>query len=284
MVRGRTRHTHDGGLALTGIGTSHGCISVINGIVNGTGAVLGIALETVAEYTEGGDSQNVIIEGCQTDDSLARICVREAMLQMRLQPCGYTLRIRSEIPPSRGLKSSSSVCNAVIKAVFDEHKYNIPVLDTIRIGVRCAVEAGVTVTGSFDDACGCEMGGFIMTSNYENRILERKSVLPLPVILCIPDHIKRKVPRSAYEARADDIKVAIGLCKCNICAAMTMNGRIIAQVTGESGDLVELAMANGALGAGVSGTGPAVAIVCDEYNVERIAKLMPCETIITEVR
>ena len=284
MVRRGTRHAHDGGLALTSVGVSHGCISVINGIVNGTGAVIGIALETVAEYTEGGDSQNVIIEGCQTDDALARICVREAMRQVGLEPVGYTLCIRSEIPPSRGLKSSSSVCNAVIKAVFAEHKYKLPVVDMIRIGVRCAIEAGVTVTGSFDDACGCELGGFVKTYNYEDRILARKEMKAKPVVLCIPDHIKRKVPREAYETRAADMEEAIALCDRDVYAAMTMNGRIIAEVTGESGDLVELAMENGAVAAGVSGTGPAVAIICKDGDAERIAELMPCETMITEVR
>jgi len=269
---------------LTSTGVSHGCISVINGIVNGTGAVIGIALETTATYEEGGNSPVVVIEGCDTDDTLARLCVRDALAYAGVQVTGYTLNISSEIPPSRGLKSSSSVCNAVFKAVFAEHGIEMDAVDMIRMGVKCAIEAGVTVTGSFDDACGCELGGFIKTYNYENRILEQRPADDYDVVVCVPDHIKRRVPRSEYEARAADMAVAIGLCDTDIYAAMTLNGRIISQVTGESGDLIETAMANGAVAAGVSGTGPAVAVVCRKGDAERIASLMPCDTIITEMR
>lgn len=38
-------------------------------------------------------------------------------------------------------------------------------IDLIHLGVKCAREAQVTVTGSFDDACGSGFGGFVMTDN-----------------------------------------------------------------------------------------------------------------------
>jgi len=269
---------------LSGTGTSYGCISVINGIVNGTGAVIGIALRTVASYSEGGTAKDVIIEGEATDDRLARICVARTLERIGAPDTGYQLRISSEIPPSRGLKSSSSVCNAVIKAVLCEHGEDMNTLDLIKLGVECAKEAGVTVTGSFDDACGCEIGGFVMTYNYENRILEQRSVRKDAVVLCIPDHVKNKVPKAEYEKRAAEIEQAIRMCQEDIYSAMTLNGRVIAEVTGESGDLIELAINNGALAAGVSGTGPAVGIICRHEDAQRIADAMPCETIITEVR
>ncbi len=269
---------------MTGTGVSHGCISVINGIVNGTGAVIGIALETVATYTEGGDSRKVIIEGEKTGDRLAKLCVKRTLEHLGAADCNYTLTIRSQIPPSRGLKSSSSVCNAVIKAVLDKHGADMNTLDMIKLGVECAKEAGVTVTGSFDDACGCEIGGFVMTYNYENRILEQRPVRKDAVVLCIPGHVKRKVPKEEYQARSRIIEQAIALCETDIYSAMTLNGRAIAEVTRESGDLIDIAIQNGAIAAGVSGTGPAVGIICSKEDAVRIAQAMPCETIITEVR
>ena len=269
---------------MSGTGTSYGCISVINGIVNGTGAVIGIALRTVASYSEGGTAKDVIIEGESTDDTLARICVKRTLERIGAPDTGYRLRISSEIPPSRGLKSSSSVCNAVIKAVLCEHGEDMNTLDTIRLGVECAKEAHVTVTGSFDDACGCEIGGFVKTYNYDNVILEQRPVRKDAVVLCIPDHVKTKVPKTEYEKRSKDIEQAIRLCDSDIYSAMTLNGRVIAEVTGESGDLIDMAIENGALAAGVSGTGPAVAVICRHEDAQRIADAMPCDTMITEVR
>ncbi len=269
---------------MTGKGVSHGCISVINGIVNGTGAVVGIALETVAEFTAGGSERRIIIEGEKTGDSLAKICVKRTQEYIGVAPSCYELKIRSQIPPSRGLKSSSSVCNAVIKAVLEEYEVSMNTLDMIKLGVNCAKEAGVTVTGSFDDACGCEIGGFIKTYNYENIILEQRPMEKNAVVICVPDHIKKKVPKEEYEARAQMIEQAIALCDNDIYSAMTLNGRAIAEVTGESGDLIDIAISNGALAAGVSGTGPAVGIICRPEDAVRIAQAMPCETILTEVR
>jgi shikimate kinase len=92
------------------------------------------------------------------------------------------------------------VCNAVIKAVLDSHSFDMDIMDIIRLGVECAKEAKVTVTGSFDDACGCELGGLIFTENYSTTLIRRKRAEDYDVILCIPEYTKERVPRERYEA------------------------------------------------------------------------------------
>ena len=195
---------------MTGTGTSNGCISVINGIINGTGAVIGTAMKTTAEYSE--DTSDTVIE-CGSDDTLARICVRRTLEHIGAPEVPYRLKIGSEIPPSCGLKSSSSCSNAVIKAVLDHHGKSMEPLDVVRLGVECSLEAGVTITGSFDDSCGCELGGFIMTDNYARRIISRIPVRRRPVIICVPDRIKTRIPRERYAERAADIEEAVSLCR-----------------------------------------------------------------------
>lgn len=265
---------------MTGIGESKGCVSVINGIICGTGAVIGIALKTVATYEEG--VPETVIE-CGTDDRLARICVKRTLEHIGAPEVPYSLKVESEIPPSRGLKSSSSASNAIIKAVLAEHGRTADPMEVVRLGVECSLEAGVTVTGSFDDSCGCELGGFIMTDNYERRIVSRIPVRPRPVIICVPEQEKVRVPRERYAERASDIKEAIDLCKVDaIFSAMNLNGRIVAEITGIPTEIMDIAMANGAVAAGVSGTGPAIAVVCNPGDQERIASKLPCRTIITE--
>ena len=269
---------------MTGTGTSHGCVSVINGIVCGMGAVIGIALETVATFVPGGSEKRITIEGERTGDNLARICVSHALKHIGVTEDGYRLTIRSEIPPSRGLKSSSSVCNAVIKAVLDEYGVSMDALDMIKLGVECAKEAKVTVTGSFDDACGCEIGGFIITDNRTNTIIQQDPAPDYDVVLCIPDHIKGKVPKERYQEREPDMRAVIRIAAIRPEEAMTMNGRIIAEVVGQSNDLMELALSKGAVGAGISGTGPAMAVLAPKGEGKRIASELGCTTIVTETR
>lgn len=270
---------------MSGIGESHGCISVLNGIVSGTGAVIGINLVTEAAFEEKGPEQFVRTIGAETDDTLARICVARTLERIGRNPrIGYRLTIKSEIPPSRGLKSSSSVCNAVIKAVLDAYDVGMDTMDMIRLGVECAKEAGVTVTGSFDDACGCEFGGYVVTDNYGNRILRKEPFGKYDVILCSPEYTKKKVPKEAYNAVAPEMEKIKMIAETDILGALTLNGKLIAGVTGESTEIIDKALELGASAAGISGTGPAVAVVCETGKGREIADKLPCFTIVTETR
>ncbi len=271
---------------MSGKGTSYGCISVINGIVNGKAAVIGINLKTEAVFSEGGSGQIIEIKGSEsTDDNLARICVRHTLERIGIDTeTPYHLTIQSEIPPSRGLKSSSSVCNAVVKAVADAYHYNMPVLDAVLLGVECAREAKVTITGSFDDACGCEFGGLIFTDNTKDEIVRKEPVGKYDVILCVPENIKVRVPHEAYKAVSDRMCQIQKIAETDPLKALTLNGRLIAEVTKTSTEAMDLALDAGALAAGVSGTGPAVAIVTEFGKGAEIAGKLPFKTILTETR
>ncbi len=270
---------------MSGIGESHGCISVLNGIVDGTGAVIGIDLLTEAAYDERGTEQFVRVIGEETDDSLAKICVRRSLERIGRNPnVDYQLTIKSQIPPSRGLKSSSSVCNAIVKAIMDAYHVDMDIMEIIRLGVECAKEAKVTVTGSFDDACGCELGGFLVTRNYENKIVKKESFGKYDVVICSPEYTKRKVPKEAYQAVAPQMREIQKVAETNVLRALTMNGKLIAEVTGEGTELIDELLDRGALAAGISGTGPAVAAVCEPGRGREIAKGLNCPTIVTETR
>ena len=270
---------------MSGIGESHGCISVLNGIVDGTGAVIGIGLLTEAAYDERGTEPFVRVIGEETDDNLARICVRRALERIGRNPhVDYQLTIKSQIPPSRGLKSSSSVCNAIVKAVMDAYHVDMDIMEIIKLGVECAKEAKDTVTGSFDDACGCELGGYIVTRNYENRIVKKEPFGKYDVVLCSPEYTKTQVPKEAYQAVAPEMREIQKVAETDVLKALTMNGRLIARVTGEGTELIDRALELGALAAGISGTGPAVAVVCEPGQGSEIAKGLNCPTIVTVTR
>lgn len=249
------------------IGKSHGAISIVNAIPCGIGCTMGITLQTRAQFKTGVDDTNVqILNGEGIDDTLIRLCVqrtREAISADTDEP--FELTVRSQIPPSRGLKSSSSVCNAVISSVLNWYRVKMDEMNMLRIGVNCAKEAGVTITGAFDDVCGCHFGGVVFTDNVNNTLLERHDVPDYDVLLWIPENTipKNKVSVDAYKARGSEFEDVLALAHEDPLSALTMNGRLVAEIIGANTDIVDLALSEGALAAGVSGTGPAISIVCE---------------------
>ena len=104
------------------IGRSHGAITVINAMPCGIGATIGVDLRTEATFVESGDGRTVTISNDASEDTtMARICIRRAYEMAGVEePSDWTLRTESEIPVSRGLKSSSTACNAILRAVMSE--------------------------------------------------------------------------------------------------------------------------------------------------------------------
>lgn len=276
---------------MTGTGRSHGSITVVNAMPCGIGATIGVALETVARFTVTGGERTVnIMNDASENTQMARICVREAYRAAGAEePAGWTLETDSQIPVSRGLKSSSCACNAIIRAVFDEIGFEMDQVDLIRLGVGCAREAKVTVTGSFDDACGCGLGGLVVTDNRADEVIGQRDVEDLDVVIHVPEFKIRKtgLPLEKLRALAPEMEQVIQMAMTDPFKAMTLNGRLISEASEVDNSVAEKAMALGALGAGMSGSGPAVAIVVPSGEGAAFAERMglkPSETILTKTR
>jgi len=258
---------------MTGTGISYGAITVVNAMPVGIGATIGVSLKTTASFTPGGNERTVRIKNDPAENTdMARFCVSESYILMeKEEPEGWVLDINSEIPISRGLKSSSSACNAIISSVMNENRFAIDDVDLIKLGVKCAKRAKVTVTGSFDDACGCHLGGFVITDNVDNVILFRDEIEEYDVLIHVPEKKIRKtgLPLKELHALSPQMMDVIRLAKTNPLKAMTENGRLISSVSDVDNSIAEIAMKNGALGAGMSGSGPAVAIVLKKGDAER---------------
>lgn len=274
---------------MTGKGVSHGAVTVVNAMPTGMGATIGIELKTLAVFEPGGDSRKVIITNDpQEDTKMAVYCVEEAFKVMKkTEPEGWTLTVDSEIPVSRGLKSSSSACNAIISSVFNQYVYKTDEISMIKLGVKCAKKAKVTVTGSFDDACGCHFGGLIVTDNTKDEVVFRKDIGDYDVILHVPEGKIRKTSLDlARLKKAENLSAAaLGITANFPLKALTMNGRIIAEASDLDNSVAEDALEKGALAAGITGSGPATAIVVEAGKGGTFAGKMGIDNlIVTKVR
>ncbi|MFA7150118.1 MAG: shikimate kinase [Candidatus Methanomethylophilaceae archaeon] len=253
---------------MIGNGRSFGAITVVNAMACGIGCTIGIDLHTKAMFDPRGDLRKVSIAIDPTEDDLmAKLCVKRTYEHLDLEePEGWSLTVDSNIPISRGLKSSSSACNAIIEAVMNSTGKEIDQITLIKLGVGCAKEAGVTVTGSFDDACGCHFGGIVMTDNRNNTLLFNDDIDDMDVIVYVPGvKIRKKgLQLDMIRNTAREVEGIVELAKTDPLRALTLNGRVFSAATGTDNSIAERAIENGALAAGLTGSGPAVAILVEK--------------------
>jgi shikimate kinase len=261
---------------------AHGAVSVVNAIVTGhAGASLAVDLRTEAKVTllEDVPEVEVVINGEDAEDPmLARLVVKAVVARLGEPEWGGRVETTSAIPPTRGLKSSSAAANAIALAANRAFQlYEGRALDRATLldaAIEAALDAGVTITGAFDDASASLGGGLCVTDNRERKILHREAVdESLRVILLVP---AGKTPTLSvkdlpYAPFAPLSLTAHALARNGRWAeAMTLNGLVCGALYGTPAEWTRAALASGALAAGVSGKGPAFAAVAREADAKAV--------------
>jgi shikimate kinase len=272
---------------MKGVGISHGAVSVMNAIPCGVGSTIGINLRTKATFGDSDKKKIILVGRPRTGTMLAETCVKRTMERIGQEVNdNYLLKIRTDIPPSMGLKSSSSVCNAVISAVLNAYGEKMDIIDIIKLGVECAKECKVTITGAFDDACGCGLGGLVVTNNSKNELILRKEIPVYDVVICVPNRSipKSKVPVERYRELSDKYSEMVPGIENDYLNVLTENGRCVENIIGQSSGLSEKALEAGALAAGITGTGPATAVIVERGEAKKMAETLGCKTILSRTR
>ncbi|MDV7349021.1 shikimate kinase [Halorubrum distributum] len=288
----------EGRAAALGAGT------VLNALATGTGAAFGIDVETRATVeldpaADGVDGE--IAEDADADTDLIERCVALATERWGDGEGGH-VRTDSDVPLAAGLKSSSAAANATVLATCDalglavgdggrasddavgdggrasddavgdgpdDPAVDVTRLEACRLGVRAAREAGVTVTGAFDDATASMLGGVTVTDNDADELRVREAV-DWDVLVWTP-------PERAYSADADVARCEAVAPMADLVAdlaldgrygeAMTVNGLAFSAALGFDADPAVEAMPH-ATAVSLSGTGPSVVAVADPADPE----------------
>lgn len=264
-------------MAMEGHARAPAAGTVLNALATGTGCAFAIDLETRAwvELTEDGDIVGEITEDETADSTLIETCVAHTLDRVGANTVrGGFVRTESDVPMASGLKSSSAAANATVLATLDALRKTEKVdrLEATRIGVEAAREAGVTVTGAFDDASASMLGGITRTDNSTDRLLSHEA-FDRAVAVYTP-------PERAYSADADvDACRRIAIVADVIAdlaaageyeQAMTINGFGFSAALGFSAEPMLLALAE-VDGVSLSGTGPSTVAVGANDAIERVA-------------
>jgi shikimate kinase len=247
----------------------YGAISIVNAIATGKGSALGISLKVTAEVSlENG--QGIKFHRTK-DDKLLRNIVYKTIPAEIIANNMISMKIESEIPLGFGLKSSSAVSNAVALAcsrLIDSNMDDYTVLD---IAVSASLDAKVTVTGAYDDAAACYFGGFVLTDNYARNLIRReKAPDNLYAIILLPQSTSRG-NINKLSIMSDFFINAFNLAEAGeYWKAMKLNGVLASAALSVNYEPVLAALESHALGASVSGNGPAVAAVAYENRIDDI--------------
>jgi len=153
-------------------------------------------------------------------------------------------------------------------------KRRIDDIAVVRLGVEGALDAEVTITGAFDDACASYFGGVVITDNMKQRIIRRFELIETPSVLFYVPSTKTYTASSDVErikALAPVVKIAYKeALKGKHWAALTLNGLIYSSALGYDSTPAVDALTAGALAAGLSGTGPAVTAIVQEEKVDSV--------------
>jgi len=285
---------------------SPGSATIINAISTGCGSAFGIKLYVTAEVELKGSNPSSIICNAEAniDTTLMELCVRGVVEKFKEHyklneiETGFSVKTSSTLPVASGLSSSSATSNAVVMATVNAlmNEYEIKSnsigfndLELLNIGVDASLEAGVTITGAFDDASASYFGGLTITNNTERMILKMEDMHQQIILIYMPNRSSHTAQSNVRRMKliAPQVKLAFKeALHGDMYNAMTLNGLLYCASLGFNPEIALDALEAGATAAGLSGTGPSFVAIVSHENVDSVVEAwssQPGKIIRTEV-
>ncbi len=257
---------------------SHGAVTILNAFATGKGGALGIDLWTRARVTlkDGhGEISGFVSSDPDETGKFAVSVVQKVLEHKDLQgKLSGEVLTWSNIPIAVGLKSSSAAANAIAAATASAlgEKFDDDTL--VNLGVEASTESGVSMTGAYDDSFASYHGGAVLTDN-PHRKVEMRLKIPegLRILALVPPRKTRTstLDRSQFSSIRRISELAYNEARDGrVWDAITLNGLAYSSVLGEDPRPALIAIEAGALGAGLSGKGPAIVAIAEEDKASRV--------------
>ena len=172
---------------------SPGSATIINAIATGFGSAFGIGLDIECE-AKPIDESIVCSNDVGADTNLMELCVEKVFNHYNIDKneFGIDLKTKSSLPMASGLSSSSASSNAIVKVtssiIADEfNEKPLSDLEIVNMAIDASLDAGVTITGSFDDATASYFGGVVVTDNKNRKFLIKEKMDEYPILVYMPN-------------------------------------------------------------------------------------------------
>ena len=191
--------------------------------------------------------------------------------------------VTSDIPPRQGLKSSSAVAVAAIRALCDATNTELSNGEIVDIAAAAQLASGVSITGSYDDSWAAIEGGWKLI-DISAETAEQGLLLESPgpnsedwtVLIVLRDERLERPSLESFSYQQQSFSQALtALQEGKDLVALTLNGRgVIGAVNDPIGRrMTNDAFVNGARAAGMTGSGPAIVIFLPSISQQSIDRL-----------
>ncbi len=256
-----------------------GSATIINAIATGYGSAFGIGLNIECE-AKSIDSGIKCYNDVGASTELMDLCVNRVFDKYSINEDDFGLEIKtsSTLPMASGLSSSSASSNAIVaisSKIISEEFDLAPLsdLDIINLAIDASIEAGVTITGSFDDATASYFGGVVVTDNRNREFLIKEKMDDYKILVYMPNfHAKSgDSDVNRMKVMAPLVETAFDLARNkDYFKALNLNGLIYASALGFDSAIAIDAIQSGAIASGLSGTGSSFVAVCDDNVIDDI--------------
>ncbi|WP_405269230.1 shikimate kinase [Methanobrevibacter sp.] len=258
---------------------SPGSATIINAIATGFGSAFGIGLdiECVAKTASEGIS---CTNDVGADNTLMELCAQKVFNHYNIDKneFGIDLKTKSNLPMASGLSSSSASSNAVVKAVSSivSEEFNLEPLadlEVINMAIDASLDAGVTITGSFDDATASYFGGVVVTDNRNRKFIIKEKMDEYSILVYMPNYYSKSGDSNPDRMKllAPLVEIAFDLAsRRDYFKALNLNGLIYSATLGFDSTIAIDALDAGAIASGLSGTGSSFVAMCDENVIDDI--------------
>lgn len=252
--------------------TVHGAISIVNAIATGYGSALGISLKVRVEVEL--RKGNGILFQPEGGTPLLRNIINRSLPKEITKNNLLVIKVDSQIPAGMGLKSSSAVSSATALACTALVGNDLDDKIILNLAVRASLDAGVTITGAYDDSTACYFGGIVVTNNYEYELIQREEApADLYAVVFLPNNNRYGNIRNLY-LFSDLFMDAFNLAKTRqYWKAMKLNGLLTASALSGDYKPILTALQRGALSASISGNGPSIAAVTYKEHIDNITQI-----------
>ena len=254
-------------MSALGTGTANGGISVLHAAGLGKGCSVGIELQCEVKLVKG--------EKFPSDEHGLLETVMQVWTESgypQFDDIGW--EIHSDIPIGQGLKSSAAVACAALRALDNASWTGLGDFEIVDMAVEAQRRAGCTITGSMDDAWAAISSGWKLVDpsvpSRESILMEGDIEENLEVLIGLRGSRVLSTESFDFVSHSKLFERALAsLSGGSILSAISTNGMAISasMKDDDSLRLCNSLIVRGALAAGISGSGPAVAAICHADTV-----------------
>ena len=258
---------------------SPGSATVINAIATGYGSAFGIDLNIECEAKTISNSIKCFND-VGADNTLMELCAKNVFQHYNIdeKEFGISFKTKSSLPMASGLSSSSALSNAIVLAsssIISEEFNLTPLTDieVINMAIDASLEAGVTITGSFDDATASYYGGVVVCDNKNRKFIIKEKMNEYSILVYMPNYYSKSGDADANRMKLLSPLVETAFefaCNKDYIKALNLNGLIYSATLGFDSTIAVDALQAGALASGLSGTGSSFVAIVDDQSIDNV--------------